>query len=461
MMGWDADSSAADFYDQRHDLVQRGIDEMGYNLVLASATYPRTVTAGSVFALEQNWKNTSVGRLFRADRLAVSLTDGAGNTVWTGTDSGFDPRGITRDSPQHVTSSFTLPASVPPGTYDVRVSIVSPDTNVPAIALGIQGGDELRRYRIGSLTVTGGGAATSPVPFLRADFDSQSWSGSWLSPDGGAGFVTGPDAIAGAASLHASTTQSGGTDFLRTDRQMLLLRPQTTYAFSFSYRAGPSGPRSPPGPFDLRRCRCGCGNDIVGLGGGIDRDADSDDHDGQPQRLPVRVGAAGTGAVTIDDVQIVAPALPASSTPPGWETFEQGSLSASDYAAATPAASYTVSAAEVVNGTGSVRGATTASGYTEFLYSKPASVSLLPLNHYTVTFDYRALADGTLYSLARTPQGTNAADRGYTEWALAEGDAGTKSISFSTADFSDYFLVWASRTAGRSVSTTFASSTTT
>lgn len=159
-------------------------------------------------------------------------------------------------------------------------------------------------------------------------------------------------------------------------------------------------------------------------------------------------GIHGPGAVTVDDIDIVAPAPGAPTTPSGWETFEQGSLTASAYAAATPAASYTTASTETVNGGGSAKGTTTASGYTEFLYSKATSIALLPLNHYTVTFDYRALASGTLYSLARTPTGTNSADRGYSEWPLAAGDAGTKTISFSTADFSDYFLIWGLKNGG-------------
>ena len=449
MMGWDADSSAGDFYTQRHDLIQRGIDEMGYNLVLGSAAYPRAVAAGSVFSLDQNWRNTSAGRLFRSDQLAVSLTDTVGNTIWTGIDTGFDPRTITRESPQHVVSSFALPASVPAGTYDVRIAVVNPTTHAPAIALGIQGGDELRRYRIGSISVTSSASPVAARPFLRTDFDNQSWQGGWLTPDAGATFVTGAAALSGTASLQASTTQSGYTEFLRTDRQSLRLRPNTTYTLSFAYKAGSAATEL----YTLGRSLEGGNGADVGttswtLPAGSSGTKTVTVTTGAHSDYRIIWGIHGTGTITIDDIGIVAPAPSAPTTPSGWETFEAGSLAASAYAAASPSATYTTASTETVNGAGSVKGTSTAAGYTEFLYSKAASISLLPLNHYTVTFDYRALAPGTLYSLSRTPIGTNTADRGYTEWSLAAGDAGTKTISFSTADFSDYFLIWGLKNGG-------------
>lgn len=449
MMGWDADSSAADFYSQRHDLIQRGVDEMGYNLVLGSATYPGTVAAGSSFTVEQQWRNTSAGRLFRSDHLSVFLTDATGDTVWSGVDSAFDPRTITRESPQQVTSAFSLPSSVPAGTYDVRVAVVDPTTHAPAIALGIQGGDELRRYRIGSMTVTSTAGASTAAPFLRADFESQSWQGGWLIPDAETALVTGSAALAGAASLRVSTAQTGDTEFLRTDRQALHLRPNTSYTLSFSYATGPTATelyvlgRSLPG---------GAGADIGttgwALGAGTSGTRTVTFTTGPYTDYQLIWGLRGGGTMTLDGIDIVAPAPSSPSTPGGWETFEQGSLSASDYAAATPAASYTTAAGETTNGSGSAKGTTTASGYTEFLYSKPSTISLLPLNHYTVTFDYRALASGTLYSLARTPTGTNVADRGYTEWTLSAGESKTVSLSFSTGDFADYFLIWGLKNGG-------------
>ncbi|MEU8268353.1 hypothetical protein AB0B89_14425 [Sphaerisporangium sp. NPDC049002] len=128
------------------------------------------------------------------------------------------------------------------------------------------------------------------------------------------------------------------------------------------------------------------------------------------------------------------------------ENFEAGALNKSLFFRAQ--GQLTADPARLVSGKYSVYGEAPATQeWQEFLWSDPAKLKLAPLTSYTVTFKYRLLGpDGSIahpYFLARTASGGIPQDAGFKRWEeTSDGDVKTASVTFTTKDFSDYYLIW-------------------
>jgi hypothetical protein len=141
--------------DYRH-LYEAGLKAggLGYRFALTSATYNKQVSAGGRFALNQTWLNRNVGRSYRVYPLKVYFIDpDTGREVWSGIDKDFDQTPWIKGQSYQVTSNFSIPANLPPGTYELRIAMVD-GTGSPWIALAITGNDTKKRYRIGSVIVS-------------------------------------------------------------------------------------------------------------------------------------------------------------------------------------------------------------------------------------------------------------------------------------------------------------------
>lgn len=147
-----------DFYNDPRDFVRQGLASggMGYRLVLAGADYPKALRRGESWMLRQVWLNRNVGRSYIQYPLRVYLVDACGSPVWSGEDTSFDPRRFLRGGTYEVSSTFTLPADLPPGRYQLRMALVDPTTGEPAVRLAIQGQDAQGRYSLGEVVVEGG-----------------------------------------------------------------------------------------------------------------------------------------------------------------------------------------------------------------------------------------------------------------------------------------------------------------
>lgn len=436
LMGWDADSSADEFVYERPDLIAQGTAEMGYNLVPTRIALPTSITAGTTFSLVSDWENTARGRAFRSADLTTYLTDSAGNTVWSAANTDFETRDIILGEPQTFTSTHTLPSSIPAGTYEVRMAITGAD-GVSTIAIGAQGSDELNRLRIGSVTVASTAPAATPPAFLAEDFEtSPRWSE--LTKDGS--LVTGPSALNGTTSAAGSGT-TGTTPFLRTDPDRLRLRASTSYSLTFAHAvASTTG-----GTLRVvaRSATLGSAGDVVVATGIASSSTTTVSFSiGSADDYVLEWQTTGTATATVDSLVLTPGSVPGVTGRADTDGFEGATFASSRYSAASPAAAITSSASEVVSGSHSVKGATAASGYTEYLYSDPTKLPLQPLRTYELQFNYFAHGAGNYYSLARSAGGGGGMDRGFTQRAYVAGQVGTETIRFTTGDRSDYFLVW-------------------
>jgi hypothetical protein len=145
LLGWQS-ADARDFMKERPDLIARGLRTMGYRFVPTKIQLPTTLHAGQPFRLTTEWTNRAVGRAMCGYTLRLTLTDAAGKLIST-TDAG--PTGCDKwiKGQTYPLAHDVTFRDVPPGQYDLRLSLVDPRTNQP-IALPLKDGDAEKRYKI-------------------------------------------------------------------------------------------------------------------------------------------------------------------------------------------------------------------------------------------------------------------------------------------------------------------------
>ncbi len=148
-----------EFLDANRELVRRINLRLGYRLQLVEATWPRVARAQSAWRFAATWRNAGVAPCLPGGRVAVTLKDAKGGIAAVFVDQGLDVRSLPVGAPGKAEArshdaAFTLPFYLKPGDYGLWVS-VGTATGTPRIALPLPDGDGERRYRLGSLAVTG------------------------------------------------------------------------------------------------------------------------------------------------------------------------------------------------------------------------------------------------------------------------------------------------------------------
>lgn len=123
--------------------------KMGYRFILRRFEYPRVVKAGQTMRVHMWWLNGGVAPIYREYRLAVELQSSGGRASanvpvdirkWLPGDSVFD-------GPLYVSENLK------PGRYKVRVAMLDPRTDKPAIQFAIQGRQPDGWYELGEIEV--------------------------------------------------------------------------------------------------------------------------------------------------------------------------------------------------------------------------------------------------------------------------------------------------------------------
>ncbi len=148
-----------EFLEANRDLIARINRRLGYRLQLAEASWPATCRVKSSFRFSARWRNAGVAPCLPGGFVALTLKDDKGGIAGVFVDEGFDVRTLPVGPPDHAevrkqAVTFVLPFNTEPGTYAVYVS-VGTRTGTPRIALPLADDDGQRRYRLGTLTVSG------------------------------------------------------------------------------------------------------------------------------------------------------------------------------------------------------------------------------------------------------------------------------------------------------------------
>jgi len=148
-----------EFLAENKDLVDRINRRIGYRLVPAEVSWPKSVREGGGLRLAAAWKNVGVAPCLPGGWPAITLKDEKGGIAGVFTDAAFDVKALPVAAPGQAEArtqdaTFLLPFNLKPGTYGVFLS-VGTRTGTPRIALPLAGGDGQRRYRLGAVEVTG------------------------------------------------------------------------------------------------------------------------------------------------------------------------------------------------------------------------------------------------------------------------------------------------------------------
>lgn len=124
---------------------------MGYRFILRRLSYPGSVKAGEMMPLHMWWLNAGVAPIYREYLLAIqfhsptsrhTLTLPVDVRKWLPGDAVFD-------------GTVYAPDTLKPGTYQLRIGLLDPRTNEPAVRLAIKGRDSDGWYNLGTITVSG------------------------------------------------------------------------------------------------------------------------------------------------------------------------------------------------------------------------------------------------------------------------------------------------------------------
>lgn len=122
---------------------------MGYRFVLRRLEYPKAISAGSMMPVHMWWLNAGVAPIYRDYWLAVQLQSGNREVVLR------VPADIKQWLPGDavVDDSLYIPGELAAGTYRLRVALLDPRTDKPAIRLAIEGRQPDGWYDLGSIVV--------------------------------------------------------------------------------------------------------------------------------------------------------------------------------------------------------------------------------------------------------------------------------------------------------------------
>lgn len=194
----------------------------GYRLVLEGGTMATSIATGSPFSITLNWRNVGISPTYDDWDIIYELKNSGGTTVWSGT-SAFELRlFLPQTTATARTDNFTVPTSVPAGTYSLIMYVRDPVNYRQPLPLAITGRRSDGGYVIrSSVNVTTGSSSSNTPPVANAGTDravtlptsTASLSGSGTDADGTIASyqwqqVSGPSASTLSATNTANITVS-------------------------------------------------------------------------------------------------------------------------------------------------------------------------------------------------------------------------------------------------------------
>jgi len=129
---------------------------MGYRFILRRLEYPRAVKAGEMMPVHMWWLNSGVAPVYRHYTLTLQFqaATASQNVPLTADVTKWLPGDTVVDQLVYV------PDSLVPGTYRIRLALVDPRTDQPAIRLAIKGRDTDGWYNLGEITINSSAVQT-------------------------------------------------------------------------------------------------------------------------------------------------------------------------------------------------------------------------------------------------------------------------------------------------------------
>ena len=118
----------------------------------------KTGKQGETFEVSFSFTNTGVAPCYRDAYPCLTVKDADDRILAVLADGGFTLKGLLPDTPASHTAKFRLgrfgAPKLPAGTFDVFLSVGEAD-GTPVYELPLPGGDNHRRYKIGTIRLDG------------------------------------------------------------------------------------------------------------------------------------------------------------------------------------------------------------------------------------------------------------------------------------------------------------------
>lgn len=152
LMGWDKNGGAKDFYANEQEEIKYALKNMGYRMVLESASFPISVSKGQKLTVSTDWYNEAFGVLPDGYTLQAALYDANGRQAVRQTSADFRPDAFSKNWGDSVRSTTVLDTStLPAGQYTLCYAILDADGR--PILLPHKGQTTDGFYKIDTLTI--------------------------------------------------------------------------------------------------------------------------------------------------------------------------------------------------------------------------------------------------------------------------------------------------------------------
>jgi hypothetical protein len=148
------------------DNARAGFKKAGYRIILDSGSISSSITRGTSFNVNLNWRNIGVAPTYEEWDVVFELKNSSDVTVWSQTSS-FTPTLFLPPVPPStattpVTDNLTIPTTVPNGNYTLNLIIKDPSGYRAPLPLAISGRNTDGSYTLRLISFTAGNC-TSPT----------------------------------------------------------------------------------------------------------------------------------------------------------------------------------------------------------------------------------------------------------------------------------------------------------
>lgn len=153
------------------DNVRNAAKAAGYRLAALGGSMTTSLVSGNPFSIQMNWQNLGITPTYEKWDVIYQLRNSSNIVVWTGT-STFKPyMFLPQTAATSIQDNFTLPSTVPAGTYSVVMLVNDPAKYRQPLPLAIKGRNSDGSYVLRSVSVTQGTIVANKPPVAQAGAD--------------------------------------------------------------------------------------------------------------------------------------------------------------------------------------------------------------------------------------------------------------------------------------------------
>jgi hypothetical protein len=130
------------------DRVRAASKATGYRLKILSGEAPQAIPKNGTFSIKTIWQNAGIAPTYENWNVIFELQNAGNAVVWSGTSTKILKLFLPAAAGAVTTDKFTLPATVPAGTYKLVVRVKDPAKYRPDIRLAVNGRNADGSYTI-------------------------------------------------------------------------------------------------------------------------------------------------------------------------------------------------------------------------------------------------------------------------------------------------------------------------